>query len=131
MKSLSSAVQGLVLIATQIACAHGAYVLPVADGGAREPSPPSIEGRIAQVDHGNVAIDLQELAGKPAKQVTIRVDQDTEIFTVYGGYVSLSELAPGQRVRVWFQRPPHSGRDGISTAAVVMLASINPDDEWP
>ena len=131
MKSLSSTVQGLILIATQIACAHGAYVLPVADGGAREPSPPSIEGRIAQIDCGNVAIDLQEMAGTPAKQVTIQLDQDTQLFTVYGGYVSPSELAPGQRVRVWFQRPPRSGRGGGSTAAVVMLASLDPDDEWP
>ena len=130
MNTSRSALRFLVLTVTLTACAREPYILPVADGGA-EPSPPSVEGRIAEVRDHDIVVELNEPSGHAPKKFEIRLGKNTDIFTIYGGYVSLSELATGQRVRVWLDRPlpPRPGRASI--AAVVILASLDPNDDWP
>jgi len=51
------------------------------------------------------------------------------MFTVYGGLVFPKELVVGQKVRVWFTEKNPTKKPPI--AAVIMLASIDPNDDWP
>lgn len=70
-------------------------MLPVADGGDVEPSPASAQGVIAKVTRDQIV--LKEQKSKP-----IRFVKETELFTVYGGFVEAKELKVGQHVFVWF-----------------------------
>ncbi len=92
-----------------------ACVLPVADGGDVEPSPASAQGVIAKVSHDQIV-----LAGQKSKP--IRFGKETELFTVYGGFVEAKELKVGQHVFVWFvgcKEVPGTP----SIAAVIQLCS--------
>jgi hypothetical protein len=124
----SNFIRALILTAAIAAC-EGEYVLPVADGGP-EPSAPALQGRVvsAAADHLVVATDAP--SGIPST-VAFRLGPRTELFTVYGGLVGVKELAAGQRVRVWFAEPGLPRHPEASAAVVVMLASTDPNDDWP
>jgi hypothetical protein len=83
------------LVCAQASAGEPACVLPVADGGGVVPSPASVQGEIAKVTEGLIV-----LKGSEGKQ--IRFGKQTQLFTVYGGYVDASELKTGQHVFVWF-----------------------------
>ena len=92
-----------------------ACVLPVADGGDVEPSPASVQGVIAKVSSDQIV-----LKGDESK--AIRFGKETELFTVYGGFVKAQELKVGQHVFVWFvgcKEVPSTPQ----TAAVIQLCS--------
>jgi len=72
-----------------------ACVLPIADGGDVEPSPASVQGVIATVTRDQIML-------KGRKSKSIRFGKETELFTVYGGFVEAKELKVGQHVFVWF-----------------------------
>ena len=121
----------LVLAFMVAGCATRPYVLPVADGaGGRPTSPPSLEGRISRIDTDAIAVAPSDPRAEDAS-VAVRLADTTQLFTVYGGHIVKGELAVGQRVRVWLDRPGPPRADGTSTAAVVLLASLEPTDDWP
>ena len=92
-----------------------ACVLPVADGGDVKPSPVSAQGVIAKVSHDQIVLTGQ-------KSNPIRFGKETEMFTVYGGFVEAKELKVGQHVFVWFVGCKEvSGSPPI--AAVIQLCS--------
>jgi hypothetical protein len=92
-----------------------ACVLPVADGGDVEPSPPSVRGVISKVSRDQIV-----LKGKKSKP--IRFGKETELFTLYGGFVEAKELKVSQHVFVWFVGCKEvSGTPPI--AAVIQLCS--------
>ena len=83
------------LFCGQALAGTSACVLPVADGGDVEPSPASARGVIAKVSHDQIML-------KGQKSKPIRFGKETELFTVYGGFVEAKELKVGQHVFVWF-----------------------------
>ena len=123
-------ISGLAIGTILLACASQAYVLPVADGSVKA-SPPSIQGRIARVDVGEIDVLESEEVGVAAGTVLVRFGQSTRLFTVYGGYVSTSDLLEGQHVRVWLDKPGPVDPSLKSHAAVIVLASKDPRDDWP
>ena len=79
----------------QTSAGTSACVLPVADGGDVESSPPSAQGVIANVSHDQIVLNGQK--SKP-----IRLEKETKLFTVYGGFVEAKDIKVGQHVFVWF-----------------------------
>ena len=103
-------------------CLHK-YGLPTGDG---EPdySPPSLQGRITAVDTAKITV-----MAEAGETVDIETPSDTRFYKLAGGVVLRQELVAGHRVRVWFvqHKPPYMP----PRAAVVMLASLDPGDDWP
>jgi len=94
------------LIATCLLCSPawaGAEkcILPEPDHRAEDTSPPSIKGKITSV-HESRSGDLEVYIGASNKPQKVRIDDQTKIFTVYGGHVQQGELIPGLTVSVWF-----------------------------
>ena len=119
-------VMGLVVVN----CTRAPYILPLADGGP-ESSPPSFDGRISKVGSDQIDVEVDRSDGSTPVTFVVRFTDTTETFTVYGGLVRRSELTAGQRVRVWLTKPGPPRKRGTSYAAVVMLASKDPHDDWP
>lgn len=93
-------------------------VLPLADGGEQNPSPPSISGVIASVD-------AKQITFKGHEEVTIQFNKQTEIFTVYGGHVSPQELKPGLHAFAWLVGcRPISGNNTM--AVVIQVCATEP-----
>lgn len=69
-------------------------VLPVADGGVENPSPPSIQGIIGSIGSNQITLI--------GKEEPILLSTETQLFTVYGGIVFAREIKKGQHVLVWF-----------------------------
>src|SRR5438876_11350793 len=88
-----------------LACHQELYVLPTADGGARNPSPPSLQGRVISVGPEMLVVKADGATGNAMAIVSVRLTPSTEMFTVYGGFVAREELSKDQRVRVWFTEP--------------------------
>ena len=113
-----------------VACVSKPYVLPTADGGPR-PSPPSLQGRIVRVEPEQIVVSADHPSTMVGSETVVRLTLKTEIFTAYGGHVPPSTLVPGIRVRVWCARPAKPKRGEVLTAAMVMIASKDPNDDWP
>ncbi len=106
----------LVLVGTG-AASH--CVLPVADGGGANPSPPSLSGTILSTSPGRVTV---RVAGTTrARQVA--VGSATSFFTVYGGSFEIHDLRPGQHTLIWFKNCVKPRR-GLPTAAVLQVCSL-------
>lgn len=73
--------------------------LPVPDDGEERPSHPNLTGRISKV-MGNDVLVRQDRTGR---LVRVRLPKDSEIYTAFGGDGTVSDLAPGQAAKVWFQ----------------------------
>jgi hypothetical protein len=97
--------------------------LPKGDGEAKY-SPPSLQGRITAVDPMQITV-----GSDTGEMVVVETPADTRFYKLVGGVVLRSELMAGHRVRVWFvqHKPPYMP----PRAAVVMLASLDPADDWP
>jgi hypothetical protein len=111
-------------------CARKVYVLPVPDGGPN-PSPPWVQGRISGVEGNLIRVSVGDYQDPTSRSVNVRLTSRTQLFTIHGGWVDLADLVSGQRVRVWLERPgpPLNGQE--AAAAVIMLASKDPSDDWP
>jgi len=93
-------------------------ILPVADGGGREPSPASTSGIIASVDKNHITFIGRE-------DIKIQFNEKTAIFTVYGGYVESHELKIGLHTFVWFVGcKPVSGKKVL--AAIIQVCATEP-----
>jgi hypothetical protein len=88
-------------------------VLPVADGGVENPSPPSAQGVIDSVESGRITV-------KGKEDTHVLISEETQLFTVYGGIVFPREIKKGQHVLVWFVGCNASQK---SVAAVIELCS--------
>ena len=106
--------------------ARASCVLPVADSNAKSPSQPNIEGVITAAKGSLVEVDSKENVRYP-----LLLDERTRMFTVYGGFIGVHELVPGQVARIWLAncRAPKPGARG--RVAVLMLASKKPGEGWP
>jgi hypothetical protein len=93
-------------------------VLPIADGGDRKPSPPSITGVIASVDKNHMTF-------KGREDVQIQFNEKTEMFIVYGGHVRPHDLKMGLHAFVWLVGcKPASGKKAL--AAVIQVCATEP-----
>lgn len=79
-------------------------VLPSPDGGGPEPSPPSVKGKIVCVEPGIIQVETEPARAKQKelRHVRIRVNDQTKIFTFFGGYVAQNELAVRQQAHIWY-----------------------------
>ncbi len=113
----------LVISSSALAAEAGKCVYPIADGGGEAPSKASLEGRIVRVEEGAIEIRLAGETKEPS--VRVLIDEGTNLFTVYGGYVAREELAVGQDVHVRYVGcTPKEG--ATPRAAVVQLKSTKP-----
>ena len=99
----------------------GKCVLPVADGGDREPSPASLRGRIVDVAPGRIVVESRD-----GNRRVVQLTQQSGLWTVYGGGVDEADLRPGQHTRIWFKECVSPQR-GNPVAAVVEICSLSAD----
>lgn len=105
------------------------WILPVADGDIVEPSPPSIQGFIAETGKDKIAINRDKREGLTKEIVTVKLTCKTEFFSAYGGLYTPDRFSEGQYVWVWYitENPANAGIP--PQAAIVMLWSEDPLDK--
>jgi hypothetical protein len=97
------------------------YKLPSGDGGG-DYAPHALQGRITALD-----ADRLTVASDGGDTTVIPIAPGTRFYKLTGGVVLRPELMVGHRVRVWFASP----KVPTGPAAVVLLASLDPSDDWP
>lgn len=118
----------LLLTVTTI-CFSQDYIIPNADNNEQTPSPPSLDGTILKILPHKLVIKISDGKSKNSKSITVKLNKKSELFTCYGGYVDPTELVVGQKVRVWYTEKNPKSKPPI--VAAMMLASIDPKDDWP
>lgn len=113
----------LAVAMTLAGCTHR-YVVPNGDPES-EYSPPALQGRITAVGPQQITV-----MADGGETVEIDTPAETKYFKLAGGLVLRPELVVGQRVRVWYQSANPKPGDP-KQAVVVMLASLDPADDWP
>ena len=119
------AVRSSLVVASVVACAAVAAGcrLPVPDGSGVRPTVANLEGRIASVNRRDVVV-LQATTGRLVK---VRLPQPAEIYSAFGGDASLTDLAKGQTVSVWFENCKWP-RSGTPVSAYFQIYSKDPHD---
>jgi hypothetical protein len=102
-----------------LAAGKSACVLPVPDGQGPTSSEPSFRGEIVKVDSGLVTVKVEP----GSEHIEFRVNDNTQLFTAYGGFVSKEELVVGPMTRVWYVGCDVSKAGSPPVAAIVMLES--------
>jgi hypothetical protein len=97
------------------------YVVPKGDGGTKH-AVHALQGRITAVE-----ADKLTVVSDGGETVVVPTTPSTRFYKLVGGVVLRPELMPGHRVRVWYT----SSKPPVGPAAVVMLASLDPTDDWP
>ncbi len=98
--------------------AVAACVLPVPDGGAREPSKPNLVGRVVKVESS--AIHVQDHSS--GALVHVHTVPATTFTKQHGGWLPREGVKPGQQVWVWF-KDCRRATAGTSEAAYVRLVT--------
>lgn len=116
---------GILLLALALPSAQAAEssgcVYPVADGGGpkpSKPSKPSVQGLITKVERAVISV-----RSASSRETDVRIGENTQMFTVYGGYVAREKLAVGQTAYVWYVGCSAKRADSPPMAAVVQLES--------
>jgi hypothetical protein len=106
------------------------YALPNADYNAETPSEPCFTGTIIRVEKGRIFVSGVDNLGRNDTS-EILIEENTSIFTVYGGYVSPDQLEKGIKLKVWFKGESCNKPSQPITGARIMIASKKPGDDWP
>jgi len=102
-------------------------VLPAPDGGnIGVSSPANIHGRISKIINLNVIIQ-EKFTNKLLK---IKLGNDTQLYTVFGGDVPINELQTNQEAWVWYKHCK-SPANSIPDAAIIWIFSVDPNDVNP
>jgi hypothetical protein len=95
-QTINSAFISLLIFAQSVVLADECN-LPTPDGTVTNPSPPSVQGVITKASPGKITV-----SNKNEKNI-ITYENETKLFTVYGGIVFAREIMVGQHVLVWYE----------------------------
>ncbi len=84
------------------------YKLPVADD--QESSPPAITGNVKSIN-GNILI-----IESGSEEVSVFTNNDTHVFTVYGGFVLVSEICKHTEIEIWYKSPEENIKTTFAAA---------------
>ena len=98
-----------------------ACVFPPADGADIAWSPPSLIGVITKAAPERVTIRTAK-----GKSYSVRVLDQTSLFTVYGGLFDATELKVGQHARVWLTGCKKPGTTNHAVVLQVCSLSAEP-----
>ncbi len=101
-----------------------ACVLPEPDGGDNRPSPANLHGQIKSIFGSEVVVQQ----ARTRRLVRVRLPDQPEIYSAFGGDGSIQDLAPGQTVWVWFVDCTWP-RDKIPVSAYFQIYSRDPKDK--
>lgn len=104
-------------------------ILPTPDGGVSEPSSPSISGNIIHVAPNFIEVGQPHFDHKQdfSKRVRILINDSTEIFTFFGGYVAYDKLPIGGYVHIWYVNCGIKGISKQPIAAVIQVSHKKPE----
>ena len=114
----------LIVALTLTGCV-GRYTVPTGEIGERT-SPYSLQGRITALNADELTV-----ASDDGATTVVQIPPETSFLKMNAGVVLRPELLVGHRVRVWYDSKPGSKAADAKRAAVVMLASLDPRDDWP
>jgi hypothetical protein len=103
--------------ATTALAGESACVLPTADGGDVDWSPPSITGVITKAGADKVTVRTPD-----GKFHLVHVSHSTRLSTVYGGGFDPGQLMAGQHALVWLNDCSEPGT--INRAGVLQVCSL-------
>ena len=63
--------------------------------------------------------------------VDVPLSDGTVLCTAHGGFVRRTDLAVGQKVAVWLPAVDSKAKIQALGAVAIMLASKDPNDDWP
>jgi hypothetical protein len=105
-------------------------IFPEPDGSNVESSSPAnIHGKISQKTDSTITIK-GKLEG--SKKILIKFNKKTELYTIFGGDVSLNLLHPSQEAWIWFEDCKIPIKK-TPLAVMIWIFSVDPDDinpEW-
>ena len=84
----------IVLFSSQV---FAEYKIPVAD--SQESSPPIITGKVISISGSSLTVLSND------KEIKVLINRNTQIFTVYGGYVFLSQICSSENIEIWYNNP--------------------------
>jgi hypothetical protein len=120
----------LIILALLATACEKKYVLPEPDYRPETTTEACFKGTITQVAEGKMTVSGTNSYGKK-ESLEIRIESDTLIFTVYGGYVFHDQLKKGIKLKVWFKGEGCNKPFQPITGARIMIASEKPGDDWP
>ena len=120
----------LLILALPVSANEKKYVLPEPDYRPETTSEACISGTITWVGKGKITVSGINHHGKK-ESIEIVVKSHASIFTVYGGYVSPTQLKKGIKLKVWFFGSSCDQPVKPITSARIMIASKQPGDDWP
>lgn len=94
---------------------------PTADGAEENPSPPSVVGTTISVSRQTIVVSEDETKRK----IKIKIDNDTLMFTEFGGMVKKNELKKGHHLSVWYVGCDAKKAGSSPRAAVVEVDSVD------
>ena len=114
----------LALLLTASVHASPKCILPVPDGSDEQPTSPNLEGVIASVRGKEVVVRV----ARTGKLVAVRLTEEPQIYTVFGGVARIADLRSSQSVSVWFKNCSPSPI-GAPLVAYLQIYSTDPRDK--
>ncbi len=113
------------LLVISLPTAEAECLLPIPDGGPENyaPSRENLWGDVEKVELPFVYIK----SGKTHQLVKVSLSKVDQIYSVYGGFETLSILRPHMQVWVWFENCKVPG-SGVPNAAYFQYFSSDPSD---
>ncbi len=118
----------LIILAIPTSASEQEYILPEPDYRPENTSEACINGTITRVEKDKITVSGINHHGKDE---SIEIVIKGSIFTVYGGYVSPSQLKEGIKLKVWFQGSSCDQPVQPIASARIIVASDWPGDDWP
>lgn len=108
---------------SEVVFSNGNY--PSADGGNIDSAPANVEGELIEVTASTLVIEKKG----GTEKVKVKLTENTDYFTAFGGFVRPDELRSGQVVWVWFENCDSSkDKDSLPKAKTVKVYSLDPND---
>ena len=124
------AILTLLMAATPLIIYAEEYLLPEADYRPDGTAEACFDGEIYKTSKDKLFVT--GISNKsPVSEYEVKVTKDTNIFTIYGGFVSPHQLQAGIKLKIWYLGDSCSDTVKPLTCARIMIASEKPGDEWP
>ena len=118
----------LIILAIPTSASEQEYILPEPDYRPENTTKACINGTITRVEKKKIAVSGINHHGN---NESIEIVVKGWIFTVYGGYVTPSQLKEGIKLKVWFQGSSCNQPVQPIASARIIVASKRPGDDWP
>jgi hypothetical protein len=99
-------------------------MLPAPDGSEEQTTSPNLEGTVAGVN----GLEIVVRQARNGKLVAVRLPEELQIYTAFGGRARIGDLRTRQAVSIWFEGCIRPTR-GVAPVAYLQIYSLDPGDK--